>query len=121
MQEFFENTLNVVFYRSASGNEPVRSWLRTLSKEDKKILGQDIKTIQLGWPLGMPLVRSLENGLWEIRSNLESKRIARMIFFMHQETIVLLHGFIKKTQKTARKNIDLALTRKKETERCDCL
>lgn len=114
MQEFFDNKLDVVFYRSALGNEPVRNWLRNLSREDKKTLGQDIETIQLGWPLSMPLVRSLGDGLWEIRSNLGNNRIARIIFFIHQKTIVLLHGFIKKTQKTTKEDIRLALARKKK-------
>jgi phage-related protein len=99
MRDVLRSKLEVVFYRSASGNEPVREWLKDLPREDKKTLGEDIKTIQLGWPLGMPLVRSLGKGLWEIRSSLRNNRIARIIFFMYQEAIVLLHGFIKKTQK----------------------
>jgi phage-related protein len=114
MIEILRNKLEVVFYRSGTGNEPVRDWLKKLSKEDKKILGEDIKTVQFGWPLGMPLVRSMSNGLWEVRSSLMSKRIARVIFFMDKNIMVLLHGFIKKRQKTSNDDINLALQRKKE-------
>ncbi len=106
--------LSVAFFKSNQGNEPVRDWLKKLAKNDKRIVGEDIKTLQYGWPLGMPLVRSLGKGLWEIRSKLKSRKIARIIFFMHDTTIVLLHGFIKKTQKTNNEDIQLALTRKKE-------
>jgi len=106
--------LNIVFYRSDLGNEPVRNWLRMLIKEDKKTLGEDIKTIQYGWPLGMPLVRSLGDDLWEIRSTLKNKRIARIIFFMYQSYMLLLHGFIKKSQKTLDSDIDLARYRKRK-------
>jgi len=90
--------LQVVFYRSASGNEPVREWLKQLEKEDRKIIGEDIKTVQFGWPLGMPLVRKMDKGLWEIRIKLDN-RIARVLFTSHQDIMVLLHGFIKKSQK----------------------
>ncbi|MBI2792320.1 MAG: type II toxin-antitoxin system RelE/ParE family toxin [Gammaproteobacteria bacterium] len=108
--------LNAVFYKSGTGNEPVRAWLQSLSKEDKKILGEDIKTVQLGWPLGMPLVRSLGDSLWEVRSSLETNRIARVVFFMHDNSIILLHGFIKKSQKTPQTDIDLAKKRMKEVK-----
>lgn len=116
---FLKDKLEVFFYSSDVGNEPVRDWLKSLPKEDKKILGEDIKTIQFGWPLGMPLVRSLGKGLWEVRSNLKSRRIARIIFFIDQNTMILLHGFIKKSQKTSNDDINLALQRKKEFERGD--
>ena len=93
------NKLDVVFYKTDTGNEPVREWLNELIKDDKKVIGADIKTVQFGWPLGMPLVRSLGKGLWEIRSNLNSNRIARVIFLTHDNMIVLLHGFIKDGKK----------------------
>ena len=111
--------LKVVFYRSQTGNEPVREWLKSLSKEDKKILGENIKTVQFGWPLGMPLVRSLGNKLWEIRSDLRNKRIARIIFCMWKSTIILLHGFIKKSQRTPKQDLELALRRKNDIEVSD--
>ena len=105
--------LDVVFFRSENGSEPVREWLRSLTKTDKKIIGSDIKTVQFGWPLGMPLVRSLVDGLWEIRIKLTNGRIARVIFFMDKSTMVLVSGFIKKTKKTPKTEIDLAKSRKK--------
>ena len=90
--------LQVVFYRTELGVEPVRDWLQGLSKIDKKIIGEDLKTVQFGWPLGMPLVRKLEPGLWEIRIHLDN-RIARILFTVQNGLMVLLHGFIKKSQK----------------------
>jgi len=102
--------LEVLFYRTGSGNEPVRQWLKGLSKRDKKIIGGDIKTVQYGWPLGMPVVRKLDQDLWEVRSRLE-QRIARVIFTVIAGKIVLLHGFIKKSQKTPREDLELAKDR----------
>lgn len=103
--------LKVVFYRTESGNEPVRDWLKDLSKDEKRIIGEDVKTVQFGWPVGMPVVKSLENGLWEVRSSL-GNRIARVIFTIYDGNIVLLHGFIKKTQKIPKEDILLSLKRK---------
>jgi phage-related protein len=117
VERFLNNKLNALFYRTKVGNEPVREWLKGLSKEDKKTLGEDIKTVQFGWPLGMPLIRNLSNGLWEIRSKLKMGRIARIVFFMNENTMIIVHGFIKKTQKTPNEDIKLALSRKKETEK----
>lgn len=89
--------LRVIFYRSASGAEPVREWLKALRKEDRKTVGEDIKTAQFGWPLGMPLIRKIEKDLWEVRSKI-TDGIARTVFTIEKDTMVLLHGFIKKTQ-----------------------
>lgn len=111
--------LPAYFYQTSSGKEPVREWLRDLPREDKKIIGEDIKTVQFGWPLGMPLVKSLGNELWEVRSNLDSNRIARIIFFMHKGSIILLHSFVKKSQKAPAKEIELALKRMKEVKKND--
>ena len=105
-----DRPLPVVFYKSDAGKEPVRIWLKKLSSEDRKIIGEDIKTLQYGWPLGMPLVKSLDTGLWEIRSNLRN-RIARVIFTIYEHHIVLLHGFIKKSKKTQTKDLTLAKQR----------
>lgn len=102
--------LQVVFYRTDSGREPVREWLRSLPRAEKKAIGEDIKTVQFGWPLGMPLVRKIETGLWEVRSDLDN-RIARVLFTVHQNVMVLLHGFIKKSQKMP--PTDLSLARKR--------
>jgi Phage-related protein len=101
------------FYRSDSGREPVREWLKGLDPEDRKAIGEDIKDVEFSWPIGMPLVRSLGRELWEVRSGLPDGRIARVIFCIERERMVLLAGFIKKTQKTPQHDIDLALRRKK--------
>jgi phage-related protein len=103
------------FYRSDSGREPVREWLRELGIEDRKTIGEDIKDVEFSWPIGMPLVRSLGSDLWEVRSGLRRGRIARVLFSVEQGCMVLLHGFMKTSQKTPRQDIDLALKRKKGT------
>ena len=86
--------LMVNFYRTEAGNEPVRDWLRELSRDDKRIIGEDIKTAQLGWPLGMPLIRKMDKNLWEVRSHLPGG-IARVFFTVDGNQMILLHGFIK--------------------------
>lgn len=104
--------LKVQFYQTENGVEPVRKWLKEeLTEEDRKIIGEDVKTVQEGFPMGMPLVRSLGSGLWEVRSNITGKRIARILFFHHADRLILLHGFVKKTQKTPNTEIKLALDR----------
>ena len=105
-----EMRLRVVFYKTESGKEPVRDWLKSLPQDEKKIIGQDIKTVQFGWPLGMPMVRKLDRDLWEVRSSL-SNRIARVIFTVSDGVMVLLHGFIKKSQKTPASDLALAKQR----------
>ena len=108
--------LEIVFYRTETGTEPVREWLRELTKADKKLIGEDIKTVQFGWPIGMPLVDSLRRGLWEVRTKLSGGRMARIIFFMDDNTIILVNGFVKKTQKTPKQELDLAWKRKRQYE-----
>ena len=108
-----ERPLNVVFYQTDSGNEPVRDWLKALPKEDCKIIGADILTIQYAWPVGKPLVDHLAEGIWEVRSRLDN-RIARTLFAVVDQEIVLLHGFIKKSQKTPTDELALANKRKKQ-------
>ncbi len=103
-------TLDVRFFKSDSGTEPVRDWLRALSATDRKTIGEDIKTVQYGWPLGMPLVRKLDKDLWEVRIHLEP-RIARVLFTVYDSKIVLLHGFIKKSQATPAVDMKLAKDR----------
>ena len=92
----------------------MREWLQSLETADRRIIGQDIATAEFGWPVGMPVCRSLGRGLYEIRSDLTSRRIARVIFCVADGRMVLLHGFIKKTQKTPKADLELALKRKKE-------
>jgi phage-related protein len=93
---------------------PVREWLKTLDAPARKIVGQDIAIAEFGWPVGMPVCRSLGQGLYEIRSDLAGHRIARVIFCVAGQHMVLLHGFIKKTRKTPQPDLGLALKRKKE-------
>jgi phage-related protein len=109
----FIKAIPVRFYQEDSGNEPVREWLCELSNKDKKIIGRDIRIVQIDWPVEGSLVKPLGNGLWEIRSRLEN-RIARILFVFLDGEIVLLHGFIKKTQKTPVQEIDLARKRAKK-------
>ena len=92
----------------------MRDWLRSLSPEDRRIIGSDLATVQVGWPIGMPLCRSLGSGLWELRSKLASNRIARLVFFVAEGRIGIVHGFIKKTQKTPPSEITLARRRMNE-------
>ena len=90
--------LSVRFYITAAGNEPARDWLLGLSRDDRRVVGFDIKTAQYGWPLGMPLIRKLEPGLWEVRSMI-GDGMARVLFTVMGGTMVLLHGFVKKSQR----------------------
>jgi phage-related protein len=103
------------FYRSDSGREPVREWLKSLDAEDRRIIGEDIKDVEFSWPIGMPLVRSLGRELWEVRSVLPHGRVARVLFSIEQDCMLLLHGFMKKTQKTPKQEIGPAIRRKKGT------
>jgi len=105
--------IQVSFYRAGSGNEPVRHWLMKLSREDRLTIGTDIKTVEFGWPVGLPVCRSLGEGLWEVRSSLRN-RIARVLFCIESDTMWLLHGFIKKQQKTPGGDIDLARRRMRD-------
>jgi len=106
--------LPVIFYRTSGGAEPVVEWLRSLSPADRRVIGTDLATVQFGWPIGMPLCRPLGQGLWEVRSALPSRRIARLLFFVHEDRIGVVHGFIKKTQKAPAGDLDLARRRMKE-------
>jgi len=102
--------LSVRFYRTASGSEPVREWLLGLAKDDRRAVGEDIKTAQYGWPLGMPLIRKLEPGLWEVRSHIAAG-IARVLFTVDGSVMVLLHGFVKKSQNTPASDLKTAQQR----------
>jgi phage-related protein len=108
-----DRVLFVYFYRSENGNEPVREWLRGLDIEDRKSIGDDIKTVELGWPIGMPLVRKMEAEIWEVRVDLR-QRIARVLFTVIDDKMVLLHGFIKKSQQTPTSDLKLARTRMRQ-------
>ncbi|MCC7346514.1 MAG: type II toxin-antitoxin system RelE/ParE family toxin [Variibacter sp.] len=106
--------LPAAFYQLPSGREPVREWLKRLAEDDRKVIGADIKDVEFAWPIGMPLCRSLGQGLWEVRSQLPRGRIARVIFSVQSGRMVLLHAFLKKTQKTPAADLALALARMRE-------
>ena len=112
-----ERPLAVVFFRTEAGNEPVRDWLKMLPKEDRHAIGEDLLTVQYAWPVGKPLVGYLDDGIWEVRSRLDN-RIARTLFIMVAEEIVLLHGFIKKLQRTPVHDLNLARRRKRQYLNC---
>lgn len=99
--------LTVKFFASEAGSEPVKDWLKSLPKDDRVTIGTDIKTIQIGWPLGMPLVDHIGNGIWEVRTRL-TNQISRILFIIENSQMILLHGFIKKTPKTPKQDIELA-------------
>jgi phage-related protein len=104
------------FYMSATGRRPVREWLLSLSKDDRRIIGRDVQKVEFGWPIGMPYCRALGGVLSEVRSDLTGGRIARLIFCIVQGEMILLHGFEKKTQKTPQRDIELAIKRRQEIE-----
>ena len=109
--------MRVFFYRTKSGTEPVRAWLKELPNSDRRVIGFDLDRIQSEWPVGMPLCRSLGGRLWELRSALPSGRISRLIFFIESDEIYIVHGFIKKTQKTPLADLALAIRRLKEAKK----
>ena len=108
--------LTAVFYKSGSGGEPVRDWLKGLPKRERKAIGEDIAYVQFKWPIGKPRVDHLRGSIWEVRTSLD-KRIARILFAVEGGLMLLLHGFIKKTQGTQNDDIKLAVKRFKEWHR----
>ncbi|MCC5829045.1 MAG: type II toxin-antitoxin system RelE/ParE family toxin [Phycisphaeraceae bacterium] len=113
-----EKRITVRFYRQPSGKEPVREWLLSLSRRDRLAIGTDIKTVEFGWPVGLPVCRPMGDGLWEVRSALD-QRIARVLFCIADDSMWLLHGFIKKQPRTPPQ--DLALARRRMREIFDAL
>lgn len=105
------------FYRTSAGAEPVREWLRELGRGDRNVIGQDLMRIQYRWPVGMPLCRPHSGGLWEVRSSLPGNRIARVLFFVEDARIGVVHGFVKNTQKAPADAIALAARRMKEMKK----
>jgi len=104
----------LVFYRTLTGHEPVREWLKELPEDDRKLIGRDLQRLQFRWPVGMPLARPLMRGLAEVRTALRGNRIARVLFFVERGRIGVVHGFIKKTERTPKADLELALARMKE-------
>ena len=108
--------LHAFFYVSVAGNEPVRDFLVQLNNEDRKAIGEDIATVEFGWPVGMPTCRPMSDGLWEVRTKISNKRASRVLFCVRDGQMILLHGFIKKTQTTPKSDLDLAKDRKREVD-----
>jgi len=106
----------LIFFRTAAGNEPVREWLKGLPEVERRAIGEDLQRTQWRWPVGMPLCRPMRRGLWEIRTNLATKRSARVFISLYRERLVVLHGFIKKARKTPDDDVALARARKMELE-----
>jgi phage-related protein len=109
----------VFFFRTSAGGEPVREWLKALPyREDRKRIGEDIKTVEFGWPIGMPVCRALGDGVHEVRTTLSRNRISRVLFYVDTKgRMVLLHGFIKKTSTTPTEDLRIARANKRTHER----
>jgi len=106
----------LIFFRTLTGSEPVREWLKELPEEERQAIGKDLLRAQWRWPVGMPLCRAMGSGLWEIRTDLPTKRTARVLLCVYREHLVALHGFVKKTRATPDEDLALARKRKKELE-----
>lgn len=108
-----EKKLKALFFKNSSGKEPVRDWLKGLTKEEKKLIGDDIKTVEYGWPIGMPVCKGMGKGLYEVRTELRNT-IARVLFSISSNKMLLLHGFVKKAKKTPQNELETAHRRLKE-------
>lgn len=108
--------VDLVFFRSDAGAEPVREWLKEMSESDRRAIGTDLLRAQWRWPVGMPLCRPMGRGLWEVRTNLTGNRTARVLICFYERHLVALHGFIKKTRTTPADDLLLARRRQKELE-----
>jgi phage-related protein len=117
MAERIKKVRPAVFFATATGREPVREWLKELPEEDRRTVGGDIQALEFGEPMELPLVGGFGDGLWEVRVRLSSRRIARVFFTLDGSEMVLLHGFMKKSQKTPDKEVKLARQRKRDWEK----
>lgn len=107
------------FFKTDNGNEPVREWLLAMSDDDCRSVGQDLMRVQFRWPVGMPLCRNLGDGIWEVRSNLSDGKIGRVLFCAKGDALIALHGFIKKTRRTPKRELEVASARKPTLESND--
>jgi len=107
----------LIFFRTLAGSEPVRDWLKGLPEAERQAIGKDLLRAQWRWPVGMPLCRPMGDGLWEVRTELPTKRTARVLLCLYREHLVALHGFIKKARRTPDEDLALARKRKQELER----
>ncbi|MEO8660316.1 MAG: type II toxin-antitoxin system RelE/ParE family toxin [Bryobacteraceae bacterium] len=112
-----QQRIPLIFFRTGNGTEPVREWLRELPETERQHVGKDLLRAQWRWPVGMPLCRAMGDGLWEIRTDLPTKRTARVLLCIYREHLVALHGFIKKTRATPAEDLALAHKRQKELTR----
>jgi phage-related protein len=112
-----EERVPLAFFRTAAGGESVREWLQDLPREERKKLGEGLKELEYGWPIGMPLSRPMGEGLQELRVSLESRREARVLFVVQDEQLIALHAFVKKSAKTPKADLDLARQRQRELEK----
>jgi len=117
MNENPAKRVSVRFFKTRSGSEPVKEWLLALDKTDRSAIGKDIKTVEFGWPMGIPVVRKMDKDLWEVRTDLSDKRIARVLFTVFQSVMVLLHGFVKKSGKTPKPDLETAKRRRDDVHR----
>ena len=108
--------IDLVFFRTSAGSEPVRDWLKEMGEAERRAIGTDLLRAQWRWPVGMPLCRPMGKGLWEVRTDLPSNRTARVLICFYQGSLVALHGFIKKTRATPEDDLALARKRQKELE-----
>lgn len=108
--------IDLVFYRTAGGNEPVREWLIDLSVANRREVGLDLQRVQYRWPVGMPLVRPMGKGLFEVRTPLPDGTTARVMICFHGGDLYALHGFVKKAQKTPAPDLEIARKRQKEVQ-----
>jgi phage-related protein len=104
--------LTVRFFRSAQGREPVRDWLKGLDDQARKAIGDDIRAVAIRLAGGNALVEKLDKDLWEVRVNLPDG-IARVLFTIHQDEAVLLHGFVKKSRKIPKDDLETAKRRRR--------
>ena len=96
----------------------MREWLKALPREDRRLIGYDIETVEFGWPVKMPVCRPLGDGIFEVRTGVTQNRIARVLFYIDQRgRMVLLHGFIKKSQRTPKTDLALARANKNKHEK----
>jgi len=107
----------LIFYRPQPGREPVREWLKELPEAERQAIGKDLLRAQWRWQVGMPLCRPLGDGMWEIRTDLPTKRTSRVLICLYRGHLVAVHGFIKKTRATPEDDLALARKRQKELER----
>ena len=105
-----EKPLTTAFFQTEQGNQPCRDFILGLSRDDKREVGTKIFEVQKGFTLGLPLVRKMENDLWEIRVNL-TDGICRIFFTVAENMMILLHGFVKKSQKTPQNELATAQNR----------